>query len=123
MQGTCWFLCFLIGLAVAVLAFFFNWGIQVLSDAKFNTTAMFISPGGSFVIPFFIFIAFSLLYGTVAGVCGSYLAPLACGRYVMHLHYHMRLVSWQSDWEVSLYPVASLSSRHTLMVSMSRASW
>ena len=73
-------MCFLVGLSVGIMAFFFNWGIAELSTLKFSTTKLFITPGGGFVIPWLVFIAFSTLYAAVAGACGSYVAPRAAGR-------------------------------------------
>ncbi|GAX79335.1 hypothetical protein CEUSTIGMA_g6776.t1 [Chlamydomonas eustigma] len=78
-QVAGWFMCFAVGFSVGLLAFFFNWGIVGLSSLKFNTTKSFISPDGGFAAPFFIFLSFSALYGTVAGLCGTYFSPQAAG--------------------------------------------
>jgi hypothetical protein len=73
-------MCFLVGLAVGILAFFFNWAIAALSVLKFSITSKFITPGGGFVLPFLVFQSFSALYGLFAGFCGTYISPQAAGR-------------------------------------------
>ena len=73
-------MCFLVGLSVGAICFFFNWGIASLSSVKFTATKAFITPGGGLVVPWLVFIAFATLYGAVAGVCGSFISPRAAGR-------------------------------------------
>ena len=68
-------MCFLVGISVGIIAFFFNWGIAALSSLKFTVTKMFITEGGGFVIPWLVFISFTTFYALVAGICGSFLSP------------------------------------------------
>ena len=80
-QVASWAMCFVVGLAVGILAFLFNWAIAALSTLKFSVTSAYITPGGGFVVPFFVFISFSVCFALAAGLCGTYLSPQAAGRW------------------------------------------
>jgi len=78
-------MAFMVGFGTGLMSFFFNWGIKALNKVKFQLTEDYIYPGAGFVQPFFCFIGFSVLFGLIAGACGTYVAPMAAGSGVPEL--------------------------------------
>ncbi|DBB10920.1 TPA: hypothetical protein ACH3X3_007381 [Trebouxia sp. C0006] len=74
-----WAISCLIGLSMGCIGFAVDWGINLLNDAKYQSTANVLRSHGGFWAPFATFVSISIGYAIVAGSLVAFVEPLAAG--------------------------------------------
>ncbi|DBA81171.1 TPA: hypothetical protein ACH3X2_006989 [Trebouxia sp. C0005] len=74
-----WAISCLIGLSMGCIGFAVDWGINLLNDAKYQSTASVLRSHGGFWAPFATFVSISIGYAIVAGSLVAFVEPLAAG--------------------------------------------
>lgn len=76
-QGYMWILCFIIGLAMGIVAFLLDISVQFLTHLRWNVTQDMINI--NLGLGWFILILFSVLYALISALMVVYIAPAAAG--------------------------------------------